>query len=97
MSRRRVGSHGRMAFSPTRLDLFRLLGNGNVAWPLAIAERGRVCVGQAGRLRGIARAKRHRQRDMSHGAACKRDGQQQDQKALRHRYPCDRPVIRTSL
>ena len=72
-----------MAFSPTRLDLFRLLGNGNVAWPLAIAERGRVCVGQAGRLRGIARAKRHRQRDMSHGAACKREcvtGRASDQK-----------------
>jgi hypothetical protein len=31
-----------MAFSPTRLDLFRLLGNGNFAWPLAIAERGRA-------------------------------------------------------
>ena len=63
-----------MAFSPTRLDLFRLLGNGNFAWPLAIAERGRVGIGQAGRLRGIARANRHRQLYMSHRAACKRDG-----------------------
>jgi hypothetical protein len=34
-----------------------------------VAERGRVGIGQAGRLRGIARAKRHGQRDMSHRAA----------------------------
>jgi hypothetical protein len=72
------------------LDLFPLLGNGNFTWPLAVAERGRVGIGQAGRLRGIARAKRHGQRDMSHRAACKGDGQQQDRKALRHRYPRDR-------
>jgi hypothetical protein len=82
---------------PTRLDLFGLLGNGNFAWPLTIAERGRVGIGQAGRLRGIARAKRHRQLYISNGAACKHDGGQQDQKAFRHCCARDRPVMRTGL